>query len=83
MTEDQRLLVIGAYINSALYCAGVFVAGILLSHPLAWQLALATVGVTFLSYFAQLAAQYLQPWVLVAFVLITILLGIAAGVVLL
>lgn len=40
MTPDQRLLVIGLYINSALYLTGTFVAGIVTQHPWAWRASL-------------------------------------------
>lgn len=83
MTEDQRLLVIGAYINSALYCAGVFVAAIVTGNPFAWRLAIGTAGLNFLAYFAQLWPQRCQPWILILMVGLTIVVGICAGVALL
>lgn len=83
MTETQRLLAIGAYVNSALYCAGVFVAGMLTANALAWRLALMTVGANFLCYLLQLHARDFQPWVPALASVMTIVLGILAGVALL
>ena len=80
MTEDQRFIAIGAYINSALYCAGVFVAGIVRGNPWAWRLALATVGVTFLCYNAQLALPQIGRGTLSFMTWCTIVVGICAGV---
>jgi len=41
---------VGALIHSALYQVGVFVAGIVTGHHLAWNLALAAMGVTYISH---------------------------------
>lgn len=83
MTDDQRLLAVGSYINSALYCAGVFVAGMVTGNALAWRLALVTAGLNFIAYFLQICARYVPLWAQLASVGVTIIVGIAAGVALL
>lgn len=55
MTEDQRFLAIGIYINSALYLTGVFVAGLVTNNPSAWKSALFSAGIAYLAYYAQVA----------------------------
>lgn len=54
------LFVVGLLINSALYCAGVFVAGIVTGNLVAAYLAIATVGVCYLSYLWQVTTA--PPW---------------------
>jgi hypothetical protein len=56
MTDLQKLLVVAALFNSALYLTGVFVAGLLMHSPVAWKLALASSGLCFLCY----ALQYVS-----------------------
>jgi len=41
---------VGALLNSALFLAGCFVAGILYRNPMAWRLALVAAGLTYLSH---------------------------------
>ncbi len=53
----MNLLVIGLYINSALYLTGCFVAGLMLHNPLAWQLALFSAGMSYVSYYLQIIDQ--------------------------
>lgn len=81
MTADQRFLAIGVYINSALYLAGVFTAGVLFAHPWAWKLALMAAGFAYLTYLAQLmdAAAPVQGGLFG----LSALAGFAAGVILL
>lgn len=57
MNPDQRLLVIGIYINGALYLTGVFVASLFVQHGGAWKWALGAAGASFLSYVAQVTAK--------------------------
>ena len=88
MTADQRVIAIGAYINSALYCAGVFVAGLLTGNPLAWRLALVTAGANFLCYFAQMGCYCLlraqaRAFAVASLSALTIFIGLCAGVALL
>lgn len=81
MTADQRLLVIGIYINSALYLMGVFVEGLLTAHPNAWRYALVAAGLSYLSYVMQVASV---PRTLCAIVVcISFSAGAAAGILLL
>lgn len=78
---------VGALLNSAIYLACVFFAGIVVGDPLAWKLALAAMGVTYLSHVAGMRAAVLQSgrWITVsnAVVIASIAIGIAAGVALL
>jgi hypothetical protein len=52
---DARIQIpfLGALVNSALYLGSVFVAGIVTGNRLAWTLAIAAMGVTYLSYIVQ------------------------------
>lgn len=50
---EPKLLVIAALLNSALFLAGIFVAGLVLHNPLAWKLALVSAGLCFLCYVTQ------------------------------
>ena len=79
MSPDQRLLCIGAMLNSALYCAGAFVAGIVTNNPLAWKLSLITIGATFLAYFSQISPAWFPLELQVAIMLLSIFAGIGAG----
>lgn len=63
-------------INSVLYLAGCFVAGLLTHNPLAWRLALAAAGMTYLGYLVQLMKL---PAAAAIVVCGSIGLGIAAG----
>lgn len=49
----QQAIYFGLLINSALYVAGCFVAGIVFGVPLAWKLAMTTAAIAYLSYTAQ------------------------------
>lgn len=82
MTADQRLLAIFAGVNSALYLAGVFVAGLVLGNHGAVYAVIATAGVTFLSYVFQLGwGEKRKACVVVS--LATIVAGAASGILLL
>lgn len=81
MSEDQRFLAIGCYINSALYLAGVFVAGIVYRHPHAVHFSLASAGFSFLGYFAQVANA--KRSISAALVILSVGLGAVAGLLLL
>ena len=50
----MNLLVIGLYINSALYLIGCFAAGFMLQNPWAWKQALISAGLSFVTYNLQL-----------------------------
>ena len=77
MNADQRLLVIGIYINSALYLAGVFVAGIITNNPTAWKLSLATAGFCYLTYTAQVMGA--QRAACLALFATSVVLGVFSG----
>lgn len=81
MTQDQRFLAIGCYINSALYLAGCFIAGIVYGHPYAWKLAVVTYGICFLGYLSQVSE--FRAYVSFFLVVTSILTGIASGLTLL
>lgn len=85
MTPDQRLLVIGLYINSALYLTGTFVAGIVTQHPWAWRASLASAGVSYIAYALQLPSpgKPETPGLNLLAVLLSVALGLAAGLILL
>lgn len=72
---DYRYL--GAIVNGSFYCVAVVAAGLATWHPWATYLAIAALGVTYLSYLAQLHVATLRFSNLV--VAISILLGIASG----
>lgn len=89
-----KITVIGAMGNSALYLLFVFVAGMVRGPALAWQLAIATAGVTYLSYILQMprvqeqfqfdpTPRVVTPgWQIAAGLVamsLSILLGVAAG----
>ena len=80
MDQDQRLLVVGIYINSALYLIGVFVAGLVTDHPTAWRMALVTAGVCYFAYFAQVWGKRHAA---TAATLVSVAAGIVAGLALL
>ena len=78
MNADQRLLVVGLYINSALYLAGVYCAGLINHNPWAWKGALAASGVSYLAYLSQISVAP-RP-VQIVCVIASILLGAGAGI---
>ena len=61
MTPDQRLLMIGGYISSALYLSGCFVAGVYFHVGEAWKAALAAAGFSCFAYGAQLLGSHARP----------------------
>ncbi len=81
MNSDQRLLVIGLYINSALYLSGCFVAGLVTHSKPAWCCALAAAGLSYLGYYAQL--MRLSSVSSGAIVVFSVAFGLAAGLALL
>jgi hypothetical protein len=48
------ILAIGIYLNSALYLAGCYWAGMIYHNEFAWRAALATFGINYLACMAQL-----------------------------
>jgi hypothetical protein len=81
MNEDQRFLGWGVYINSALYLSAVFVTGLVTGNVPARDAAIVAMGLTYISYFAQIAA--LSRSIAIFAVLASILAGFAAGILLL
>lgn len=77
MTEDQRFLAIGIYVNSALFLSGVFVAGLVTGRETAWKLALVAAGLTYVSYLVQVAEIERAAQIVV--VLASIIAAVAAG----
>jgi hypothetical protein len=53
----KLVMAIGVLLNSALYLSGCFIAGLATANAAAWVLALASCGVTYLSYICQLAGD--------------------------
>lgn len=81
MTDLQRLCAYGALLNAALYMIGVFVVAYRADNKVALILVLATAGVSFLSYSVQMWAP--ESKTAIALSLISILVGLAAGIALL
>lgn len=86
MNPASFVLATGLLINSAIYFVLVFVAALLLNRHLAMVVVLIAVGVTYLSYYAQLANILLQHrlvlWLSGLLVLASIVLGALAGLML-
>lgn len=78
MNADQRLLVIGIYINASLYLAGVFIAGFITHNSLSWELALTTAGLSYVAYALQVGAPKLRHLSAII-VLTTVVTGAVAG----
>lgn len=83
---NERLIMVVACIATAwLYFAGVFTAGLALHNSLAWQGALAGVGISYFSYLLQgrgVASPALDGATGLCF-LISVVLGVGAGICLL
>lgn len=77
--------IIGAMVNSAIYLASVFTAGLVMHNHWAWQAAIVAMGVTYLSYIANLEAALDRiPIVFAhAITVISVVLGTFAGLMLL
>ena len=81
MTPDQKFLAIGVYINSALYLAGCFIGSMATGNVMGWKLAIAAAGFCYFAYVAQVNDA--PRWASSTAVWLSIIAGIAAGVVLL
>lgn len=68
---------IGVLLNSALYLTGCFVAGLVTANAMAWRLALASAGVTYVCYLIQPLG--LPRPAVICVVAISIVLGLGAG----
>lgn len=81
----MQLMAIGGIVNSALYIAGVFLAGLATGNDVVWKAAIATAGLTYLSYLANMAllAGLIPEWIARASVIVSVALGASAGIALL
>lgn len=75
-------IMIGCLLNSALFLTCVFVTGLVTGHVVARDLAIAAMGVTYLSYMAQLRPGQTDNISIVA-VALSVVLGAASGLALL
>lgn len=73
---------VGILLNSALYLGSCVVAGLVSGYPVAWRLAVAAMGVTYLGYMGQII-EAVPPKVQYAVVAASVVIGAAAGVALL
>lgn len=71
--------IVGAMLNSALYLTAVFVAGLTTGNRHAALFAIAALGVTYLSYLAQLFTLWPRFLTADRLVFVSIALGGAAG----
>lgn len=78
MNDTDRLLFVGALVNSALYFVAVLAAAIYLHKSNAIYVDVAAVGVAYLSYLAQTSGKF--GGIVVA---ISVLIGALAGILLL
>lgn len=76
----QWVSYVGALINSALYLVLVFVAGLAAHNHAVVNVDIAAIGVTYLSYTAQITG--IMPQVSNALVFLSIGLGVIAGILL-
>ena len=77
----KSFMAIGALLNSALYLSGCMIAGLVVGNGFAWRLALAAMGVTYVSYLAQfVAADTSASRIAIALVWFSIILGAVAGI---
>ncbi len=81
MTPDQKFLAIGIYLNSSLYYAGVFIAGMVTGNQVAWKLALTGVGICYFLYVSQVLGS--SRWTQLTLMWLSVVLGIAGGLALL
>lgn len=51
---DRDWIILGLLLNSALALTGIFVAGLITGTPLAWKMAIASVGLVYFLYLLQL-----------------------------
>lgn len=75
-------LLAGLYLNSALYLAGCFVAGLATGNDVAWKLALVAMGLAYVGYYVQVAYPGARVPALFA-VSASIIAGVASGLALL
>lgn len=81
MTQDQKFLAIGVYINSALYLGAIFVAGLVVGNVWARNAAIFAMGLSYIAYYVQIAA--LPYTAQIGATVLSIIVGVAAGLLLL
>lgn len=83
--NERLVMVVACIVTAWLYFAGIFAAGLVTHNVLAWQGALAGIGISYFSYLLQASGVRtpLADLITGILFLITIVLGIAAGVCLL
>jgi hypothetical protein len=79
------LLIVGAMVNSALYLAGLLIAGFVAGNDWAWKGAIAAAGITYLSYLGNIAFinGHIPEWAARLVTAASIFAGAAAGIALL
>lgn len=85
LTGLQKMIMLGALLNGALYLTACFTAGLVTQNPLAWKLAIACAGLCFISYTAQYLSALGPSYMAIAktAVACSIVAGVGAGVALL
>lgn len=79
----MNAILFGAMLNSALYLLMVGYAGMYTGHFMATKLSIVCLGVTYLSYLAQIQGMEWPRWLTGIVVVASIAIGLAAGLALL
>jgi hypothetical protein len=74
---ERRLIIAAAMISGNVYIVLVFIVGVLLNNPVAYDWAIATAAACYFSYLAQLLSRNVQVGALS--VVLTIICGATAG----
>lgn len=82
MNSDQRIFLIGLYLNSALYLSACAAIGFATGNGFAWKAAVAAFGFSYIGYYSGVDGR-LPQWLGAAGALGSIVLGVASGLVLL
>jgi hypothetical protein len=82
----KLVMAIGVLLNSALYLGGCMIAGLVIRNGAAWKLALAALGITYLSYVCHFSStslgDALHSWG-IRLVFLSVALGVVSGLALL
>lgn len=81
MNDDDRLIANWCAISGTVYLVMVFAVGLILGNKIAWVLAIAAMGVNYMSYSAQLL--HLRPMIPGTLVIASFMVGATAGLALL
>lgn len=83
--SERLILMCAGILCSALYLSGAFFAGLVSGNIVAWQCALAAMGICYISYMAQCGFPATYRWQVAsgAIAAASIVLGVASGVALL